>query len=195
MELSLGASRNCICDCDPRDFCDLSNCLRSITSIVIHGDGQDVDLSAIPAEAFGKAMAKIKDISVRYCDLTTEQYTSVFTELKRATPTIVERLELSRGPSFDDELMEVDAVLMGKALSRVKTVDVSGAKLTGEQYVKIVEESSAEEPMIVQELHLPECGAVLTDVGEEVLDKALTNIKIYCNGSRVKGYRYSYGGR
>ena len=65
-------------------------------------------------------------------------------------------------------------MLMGKALSRVKTVDLSGAKLTGEQYVKIFEESSAVEPMVVQKLYHPECGAVLTDVGEEVLDKALT---------------------
>jgi len=107
------------------------------------------DLREAPADVTGQALATIKDIDLAFAKITGDQWTSVFTEIKSASPAVVESINL-----WATDLREAPADITGQALATIKHIDLTGAQLTDEQWRSVYTEINSSNPTVVEEIIL-----------------------------------------
>lgn len=117
---------------------------------------EEIDLSRtmlthVDPEVVGHALASFKRIYLSMAWLTIESWIEVFKSIESAKVTSVEYMDLSN-TDFDengsgplDYIREVPGELMGRALARVKKVDLQGTKCTDDQYLGVLKAMDGDE--------------------------------------------------
>jgi len=125
----------------------------------------------VDPRVMGKALARLKKVSLDEVFLTTQQWREFFQEISRSSQTSVEDLDLSCAVGT---IRSVPAATMGKALAKVKKVNLQGNILDQDQMEWTMHEMSQQSN--VEDIDLSHSD--IKKLPPNLVGKALQNVQV-----------------